>query len=263
MHAFCALLWDNASCGGKRTDVIRVEERSIMHGTRGQRKKSQDEKELGQHHTRNLFPGKTMLEIGDSSRNVVERIFRATSTDTTRCSINIKQVFKLNNSKETLERFEKFREDVKNRAYEHYHKHPRNMVDGNEQLLFYGTKLTSCKQFGTSKLCKDSNCSICSILKSDFYTAKKKSGIWLTSNCQDIVNAYANTNANVETMSAKIAIMVCRVITGRVTDNMLDSSNYEGEYDSIGGVKSNQLFVKDPSAILPCFVIILNCKYFC
>lgn len=203
-----------------------------------------------------------MLEIGDPSRNVIERIFRATTSETTRCSINIKQVFKLNNSRENLERFEKFREDVKNRAYEHYLKHPRNLVDSNEQLLFYGTKLTSCKQFGTSKLCKDLNCSICSVLLSDFYTAKKKNGIWLTSNCQDIINANANTNANVKTMRAKMAIMVCRVITGRVTDDMLDD-NYEGDYDSIRGVKSSQLFVKDPSAILPCFVIILNCIFSC
>ncbi|KAI3755917.1 hypothetical protein L1987_55726 [Smallanthus sonchifolius] len=56
---------------------------------------------------------------------------------------------------ETLERFEKFREDVKNRAYNHQNKHPRNIVDGNEKLMFYGTKLTRCKKFGTSKLCRD------------------------------------------------------------------------------------------------------------
>lgn len=195
--------------------------------------------------------------MGDPSRNVIEMIFRATTTNTTRCSINIKQVIKLNSSRETLEKFEVFREALKNRANELNNRHPRNMADGNEQLLFYGTKLTCCKQFGSSELCKDSNCSICSIIKSGFYNAKKKTGIWLTSSCQDFINA----NANAKMINVKMAVMVCRVITGKVID-MIDRK-YENDFDSIGGVKSNYLFVKNPSAVLPCFVINLNCMFFC
>ncbi|CAH1444325.1 unnamed protein product [Lactuca virosa] len=198
--------------------------------------------------------GKTILETGDSSRNVIELIFRATTTDITRCSVNIKHVLKLNHSRETLESFESFREDVKNRSYVDYNKHPRNMVDGNEQLLFCGTNTTRCKLMGTSNLCRDSNYSICNIFKSGFYTTKKKNGIWFSTSCEDLVNA--NMNANM--MNVKMAIIVCRVITGRVID-MLDR-DFEGDYDSFGGVKSNYLFVRNPSVVLPCFVIILNCK---
>ncbi|GKA93460.1 hypothetical protein Tco_0815446 [Tanacetum coccineum] len=251
-QACCAFFRGDAHCGGKRTDVTQGEERPILHRTR--RRSSEDE--LARHYTKNWFACKTLLEIGDPSRNVVEMIFKATTTNTATCSINIKQVLKLNNSRETLERFEKVREDVKNRAYEHHEKDPRNMVDGNEQLLFY-TKLASCKQLETSKLCKDSNCSICSIIKSGFHTEKRKTGIWLTTSCQDFVN----DNAHAEMMNVSMAIMVCRVITGRVID-MVDTK-FEGEYDSIEGVKSNQLFVKNPSGVLPCFVIVLDCKYAC
>nr|KAJ0185329.1 hypothetical protein LSAT_V11C900492370 [Lactuca sativa] len=163
--------------------------------------------------------GITVLETGDPSRNVIEMIFRAatTTTDISRCIINIKQVLKLNHSRETLETFESFREGVKNRAHKHYDKQPRNMVDGNEKLLFYGAKSTYCKQFGSSKLCRASDCRICSIIKSGFYTAEWTTGIWLNTSCQDIINA--NTSAKM--MNVKMAIIVCRVIAGRVID-MLD-----------------------------------------
>ncbi|KAJ0593596.1 hypothetical protein HanHA300_Chr03g0099031 [Helianthus annuus] len=249
-HAFCAFFRGDVNCQGKRTDVTRGNERHVTHGTRTQRRKSKDNEELPHHHTRNCFPGKTVLAIGDPSRNVIEMIFRSATTDTTKYSITIKQVLKLINSNETLERFEKFREDVKNRAYDHHNKHPRNIVDGNEKLMFYGTKLTHSKKFGTSKLFKDS---ICSIIKPGFYDPKKKTGIWLTTNSQDVIIA----NANAEVMKGEMAIVVCRVISGRI---MNDSD--EDDYDSIEGVKPNYLFVKDTSAVLPCFVIILKCRYF-
>ncbi|KAL4580020.1 hypothetical protein LXL04_016193 [Taraxacum kok-saghyz] len=191
---------------------------------------------------------KTVLETGNPSRNVIEKIF-ITTTDITRCSVSIKQVLKLNHSRESLERFESFREGVKNKAYEHSNNHPRNMVDGNEQLLFYGTNVPCCTQIATSNLCRDSNCNICILIKSGFNTTKNNTGIWLSTSCQDLINA--------NRMKLKMAIIFCRVITGRVV-NRLDR-DCEGNYDSIGEVKSNYLYVRNPSAVLPCFVIILNC----
>ncbi|KAD4178799.1 hypothetical protein E3N88_27390 [Mikania micrantha] len=247
MHSFCAFLMN---CQGKRTDVIRRNARSVMLGSRDQRRKLENDEELTHHHALNYPPGGTVLAIGDPSRNVIEMIFRSKSTNTPKYSINIKQVRKLNNSKQTLERFEKFRENVKNRAHDHQNKHPRNVVDGNEKLMFYGTKLTHCNNIGTSKLCKDNN--ICSIIKPDFYVPKKKRGIWLTTSCQDVITA----NANAEMIKGEMTIVVCRVISGRVKD--LNDGD-EDDYDSIEGVKPNYLFVRDPSAVLPCFVVILKC----
>ncbi|KAI3496857.1 hypothetical protein L1887_39235 [Cichorium endivia] len=253
MHALCRLLRGKGHCGGKLTDVSHAEERPIIPRTFLQPRNSEDDEELTRQHPRTWIYGKTVLETGDSSRNVIELIFRATTTDITRCSTNIKQVLKLNHSRETIERFESFREGVKNRASLHYHKHSRNMVDGNEQLLFCGTKPTRCKQFGTSKLCRDSNCSICNIFKSGFHTTKKKTGMWMSTSCEDLINS--NTNAKM--VNVNMAILVCRVITGKVID-MLDR-DFEGDYDSVGGVKSNYLLVRNPSAVLPCFVMIINC----
>ncbi|KAK9077597.1 hypothetical protein SSX86_005934 [Deinandra increscens subsp. villosa] len=249
MHAFCAFM-RGAYCGGKQTDVARRNERPIMYGTHTQRRNSADDEELAHCDTRNCFPGKTVLASGNPSRNVIEKILRSKTTNTAKYSVNIKQVLKLNNSKETLENFEKFRDDVKNRAYDHHNKHPRNIVDGNEKLMFYGTKLAQCQKFGTSKLYADS---ICSIIKPGFYEQKMKTGIWLTTDIQDVIVA----NANAEMRRGEMAIAICRVISGKI---MNDSD--EDEYDSVRGVKPNYLFVKDPSAVLPCFVIILKCRYF-
>ncbi|KAD4178800.1 hypothetical protein E3N88_27391 [Mikania micrantha] len=250
MHSFCAFLMN---CQGKRTDVIRRNARSVMLGSRDQRRKLENDEELTHHHALNYPPGGTVLAIGDPSRNVIEMIFRSKSTNTPKYSINIKQVLKLNNSKQTLERFENFREIVKNQAHDHQNKHPRNVVDGNEKLMFYGTKLRHCKNIGTSMQCKDNI--ICSIIKPDFYVPKKKRGIWLTTSCQDVITA----NANAEMIKGEMTIVVCRVISGRVKD--LNDGD-EDDYDSIEGVKPNYLFVRDPSAVLPCFVVILKCWCF-
>lgn len=56
----------------------------------------------------------------------------------------------------------------------------------------------------------------------------------------------------------KRAMLVCRVIAGRVKKNM--EGNID-EYDSVAGavgVYSNldELYVSNPKAILPCFVVI-------
>lgn len=60
--------------------------------------------------------------------------------------------------------------------------------------------------------------------------------------------------------SDKRAMLVCRVIAGRVKKSMDGIGNLE-EYDSVAsavGVYSNldELYVFNPKAILPCFVVI-------
>lgn len=60
----------------------------------------------------------------------------------------------------------------------------------------------------------------------------------------------------------KRAMLVCRVIAGRVKKNMEGGSNGMEEYDSVSagdvGAYSNldELYVYNPRAILPCFVVI-------
>ncbi|KAJ9551346.1 hypothetical protein OSB04_015391 [Centaurea solstitialis] len=260
MHGLWALLIGKVNCGGKRTDAVLGVENPVMRRTCI---RTRNNEELNRH-PRDWFygmsihnisngddSGNTVLEIGNPSRNVIEMIFRATTTDTKRGSMTIKQVLKLKNSWETLERFENFREDVKNRALNHCNKNPRNTVDGNEQLLFYGINLACCKQSEAPGFCKNSNCGICKV----FQSGKGKSGIWLSTSCQDLINMNVNSHVN----NVKMAIVVCRVIAGRVV-NMFDKSYNEGDYDSIAALKPDRVFVKNPSAVLPCFVIVLNCS---
>lgn len=189
-------------------------------------------------------------------------IFRAASTHPPRhYKKKIKRVLSVNNSMEALERFENYREYVKNKAYEQYRRNPRSMVDGNELLQFYSTTMTCCrgKQYGLSELCKDAICRVCRIIHSGFNMGyKKKTGIRLSTRSEGSNNE--NTNIAITNgKNEKKAIIVCRVIAGRIA-NRIDGE-YEGEYDSIGSgmnLKLEYLIVRNPCAVLPCFVIVLN-----
>ena len=70
--------------------------------------------------------------------------------------------------------------------------------------------------------------------------------------------AHDTAGAEPEKEGEKRAMLVCRVIAGRVKKNMEGSME---EYDSVAGavgVYSNldELYVFNPKAILPCFVVI-------
>ncbi|KAM7498963.1 hypothetical protein LguiA_023377 [Lonicera macranthoides] len=270
MYAMWIFLREKVSCSTKLTDVIHHSERPIKRRscnfeddsegkfTHGVEKPIQ-EPILGHNTTRNWF---YELEIGNPSRNIIEMIFRAASTPPLRhYKKKIKRVLRVNNSMEALERFENYREYVKNKPYEQYRRNPRSMVDGNELLQFYSTTMTCCrgKQYRVSKLCEDASCRVCRIIHSGFNTGyRRKTGIQLSTSSErsnDENTIIGITNGKNE----KKAIIVCRVIAGRIA-NRIDGE-YEGEYDSIGsGMKSKleYLIVKNPCAVLPCFVIVLN-----
>ena len=168
----------------------------------------------------------------------------------------IRRVLRVNNSIETLERFEKYRENVKKKAKERYVKHPRSMVDGNELLRFYGTTMACCNGESTRvpELCKDSTCGVCRLIQSDFDTEYRlKKGIQLSTSSE---NTIAVTRAN----KTKRAVIVCRTIAGGMVN--INYKKYE-ESDSIGNqnlrcTTTEYLTVPNPSAVLPCFVIVFN-----
>lgn len=198
-----------------------------------------------QNYTRSWF---YVLRIGNPSRNVVEMIFRAASA-----RHEIEQVLRVNNSMNTMVRFEQYRETIKNRSNEKKKKHPRSMVDGNEQLWFYSTTMNCCtgKVSRVSKLCKASTCEVCSIIQSGFDKAHdEKTEIRLSKSCSEERNEVTNGK------NVKKAVIVCRVIAGKVV-NMIDVEN-EDDHDSVAGGKLHDLFVRNSSAVLPCFVIVLN-----
>lgn len=170
-------------------------------------------------------------------------------------SRKIKRVLKVKNSVEILERFEKYREKVKNRAYEQCKTNPRNSVDGNELLRFYGTVMT-CSEWSAqvSELCKDPFCRLCRIIQSNFDTEHlKKNGIRLSTSSEVLCDHMV---ALTKVKNMKRAVIVCRTVAGRVA-NLVDGA-YE-DCDSFTTYSNIQdLIVKTPSAVLPCFVIVFT-----
>lgn len=208
----------------------------------------------------------TELVEGDSSRKIVEIICRSSwSKSESRC-VRIERVLKVHNMQKTLGRFEDYREMVKIKASKLAKKHPRCLADGNELLRFYGTHLAcSLGINGSSTLCVSDKCSVCGIIRHGFSTKRELKagiGVFTTSTSG---RASDSVEINVDDPSMRKALIVCRVIAGRVhrpLENVQDIVGQTG-FDSLAGkvgLYSNveELYLLSPKALLPCFVVI--CK---
>ncbi|KAF8409694.1 hypothetical protein HHK36_005773 [Tetracentron sinense] len=265
MYAMWLFLKEKGNCGGKLMDVHRPAKAVEDRGYRVERENSAKELLLRTENTRDgvifrrNYNRKRFheLNIGNPSRNIIEMIFRTASVRSSKHARKIERVLRVKNSMETLERFEEYREMVKKRACGQYWMHPRSVVDGNELLRFYDTTINCCsrKTNKVSEVCLNSMCAVCRMIQSGFdMDATKKNGIRLSTSsetfCRDMV-------AVPKGEKVKRAVVVCRVIAGKV-DNMVDGS--EEGFDSVGsgrlGSKSEHLLVRNPSAVLPCFVIV-------
>ncbi|XP_021726605.1 uncharacterized protein LOC110693740 [Chenopodium quinoa] len=214
---------------------------------------------------------------GDSSRKVIEMIFKAGWIDVENRG-RIDKILKVHNPQTKVAQFEEYREMVKIRAnkLQHSKKHPRLLADGNELLRFYGTTIAcSLGKKGSSSLCTLQRCNVCCILRHGFLhsegTSNSIMGIFTTSTSE---RAYRSIDTDVEEKenhrnSLKKALIVCRVIAGRVHRPMLENiqefvGGRRSGFDSLAGkLGSNnshveELFLLKSTALLPCFVII--CK---
>lgn len=201
-------------------------------------------------------------ELGpeDSSRNIVEIIFKSSwlKKDNPICSIE--RILKVHNTQRTIQRFEDCRDAVKIRANGNTKKNPRCDADGNELLRFHCTTLTcSLGARGSSSLCGSlPGCGVCTIIRHGFQ-GSKSSGVRTTASSGRAHDCLGKTDG-------RRAMLVCRVIAGRVKrlaeDTEEDSGgSVSGTYDSVAGyagIYSNleELCVFNPRAILPCFVVI-------
>lgn len=204
------------------------------------------------------------MEIGDPSRKVIEMIFQRASMNPSKPSSRIKTILRVHNSIQMVQRFEKYREKVKEMAYEMNIKYSRSKVDGNELLRFYGTTIACCdgnssssslsKRVSDINLCKDNLCRVCRILQSNFETEHTlKNGIQLSTNSEK----FSENNTFTITRMKKIrrAVIVCRAIAGTVM-NMNSEEHKESSYSI--DCNSECLTVPSPSAVLPCFVIVFT-----
>ncbi|XP_050247211.1 uncharacterized protein LOC126694759 [Quercus robur] len=208
----------------------------------------------------------TELVEGDSSRKIVEIICRTSWLKSENHCGRIERVLKVHNMQKTLARFEEYREMVKIKASKLPKKHPRCLADGNELLRFYGTTVAcSLGLNGSSSLCISERCCVCRIIRNGFSAKKELKGgigVFTTSTSG---RAFESIEILEEEPAARKALIVCRVIAGRVhrpLENIQEMAGQTG-FDSLAGkvgLYSNieELYLLNSRALLPCFVVI--CK---
>ncbi|PUZ54433.1 hypothetical protein GQ55_5G131900 [Panicum hallii var. hallii] len=217
----------------------------------------------------------TELVEGDSSRKIVEIICRTSLLKSESSCVRIERVFKVHNTQRTLSRFEEYREAVKLKASKLPKKHPRCLADGNELLRFHGATL-SCAlgagggSSGSSSLCASDRCAVCRIIRHGFSARKEGKagvGVFTTSTSGRAFESIEAPPAgdDGETAAARKALLVCRVIAGRVHKPLENLREFAGQtgFDSLAGKVGpysniEELYLLNPRALLPCFVVI--CK---
>ncbi|XP_024966890.1 uncharacterized protein LOC112506826 [Cynara cardunculus var. scolymus] len=206
-------------------------------------------------------------ELGpeDSGRNIVEIIFKSSWLKRDHPIFTIERILKVHNTRRTIQRFEDCRDAVKIRANATA---SRCAADGNELLRFHCTTLScSLGSRNSSSLCSSvPGCGVCTIIRHGFQGPKSggigggdggaKGGVRTTAS-----SGRAHDCLGVDAHGRR-AMLVCRVIAGKVKRVGEDAPPEEdGPYDSVAGyagLYSNleELYVFNPRAILPCFVVI-------
>lgn len=215
--------------------------------------------------------GVTELKEGDSTRTIVEIIFKSCWLGSEIECGKIERVLKVNNTRKTLARYEEYRETVKSKASKlAAKKHPRCLADGNELLRFHGTTIMcSLGTKGLSTLCTFLECNVCNIIRTGFLSKglSKGKGIYTASTS---LRAHKSSNLcedRLMNFPVKRAMLVCRVIAGRVHKPLNNynetASSVPVGFDSVAGdagvdSKLEELYVSNPRAVLPCFFVIYS-----
>ncbi|XP_051125335.1 uncharacterized protein LOC127247518 [Andrographis paniculata] len=211
----------------------------------------------------------TELVEGDSSRKIVEIICRASHGWGDSQWSKIERILKVHNTQKTLTQFEEYRELVKVKASKlRNKKHPRCLADGNELLRFHGAAMEcNLGVKGDSSLCTSEKCRVCRILRYGFSDKKELSGGIgvFTASTSHIALESIEALEDEKNRSRKKALVVCRVIAGRVHKPLenLQKMAMAGQsgFDSLAGkvgLHSNieELYLLSPRALLPCFVVV-------
>ncbi|KAA8516520.1 hypothetical protein F0562_016974 [Nyssa sinensis] len=213
------------------------------------------------------FSAMVELVVGEPSTSTVETIFRSGWAHDV--GHTIEKVLKVNHCEEVVNKFEEYRKLVMSKAKQNHiasKRMKRVMVDGNELLRFRGAAITCSLGFnGVSSICSKKCCGVCRVVGAS-NTLFNNGGSM--SFCEKSWNAHEKVTKEcvVNGMSARKAIIICRVIAGCVVNYGQDGI-VEGEergFDSVvasNGDESNgfeELVVLNSRAILPCFVVIYS-----
>ncbi|XP_057535758.1 uncharacterized protein LOC130813874 [Amaranthus tricolor] len=216
------------------------------------------------------------LRDGDSGKNIVWIIFN-TGWNNIKVDkpINIYRILKIHHSQKMLAKFEEFREGVKSKAARAVsravdtaaiRRDERCIADGNELLRFHCTTfLCNLGQNGNSALCNQVYCSACGIIRAGF--SAKLDGISTFATSSRAHDAIPDdVEAEFAFMNVKRAMLVCRVIAGRVGCDVMVVDKEDPGFDSLvgrnvagpGRMDDEELLVFNPRAVLPCFVIVYS-----
>ncbi|KAG7545999.1 hypothetical protein ISN44_As12g014120 [Arabidopsis suecica] len=210
----------------------------------------------------------TELMEGDSSRKIVEIICRTSWLKTENQGGRIDRILKVHNMQKTLARFEEYRDTVKIRASKLQKKHPRCIADGNELLRFHGTTVACALGInGSTSLCSSEKCCVCRIIRNGFSAKREMNngiGVFTASTSE---RAFESIVIDDGGGSDRKALIVCRVIAGRVhrpVENLEEMGGLLNGFDSLAGkvglyTNVEELYLLNSRALLPCFVLI--CKH--
>lgn len=235
-------------------------------------------------------------ELGpeDSGRNIVEIIFKSSWQKRDRPICHIDRILKVHNAPRTVARFEAYRDAVRSRCRAVVA--ARAAADGNELLRFHSAPLACALGLGgaTALCCAAANadadapappCGVCTAIRHGFapWLGAHPLGVRTTASSGRAHDCASDNNnpspppphqtqsaaSDVSNAAACRAMLVCRVIAGRVRRDGDTSAaageDQEGPFDSVAGEDAasssvygnlEELFVANPRAILPCFVVI-------
>ncbi|CAL5028973.1 unnamed protein product [Urochloa decumbens] len=232
-------------------------------------------------------------ELGpeDSGRNIVEIIFKSSwqKRDVPICHVD--RILKVHNPPRTVARFEAYRDAVRSRCGRAT-AGARAAADGNELLRFHSAPLacalglagatslcaaadTSSRSGDTASSSSSSSpaacCGVCAAIRHGFapWVGAHPLGVRTTASSGRAHDCGGGAPANAADNGGCRAMLVCRVIAGRVRRDGAASAageeKTEGTFDSVAGEDAasssvygnlEELFVANPRAILPCFVVI-------
>ncbi|GJN08365.1 hypothetical protein PR202_ga26276 [Eleusine coracana subsp. coracana] len=206
----------------------------------------------------------------DSSANIIRMIFLAgwnnPSSSDADAAPTVRRVLKIHHTPRALARFEEYRDLVRARAQRRATtttaEEERCIADGNERLRFH-CSTTLC---GAGGACGSPYCRACSTVRHGF--AGKQADVDGIATYASARAAHAALPGDLEQefafLQVRRAMLVCRVVAGRVGRGDADADDDKVAYDSLvpvragadGGGGDVELLVFNPRAVLPCFVII-------
>ncbi|OEL19170.1 hypothetical protein BAE44_0019811 [Dichanthelium oligosanthes] len=235
-------------------------------------------------------------ELGpeDSGRNIVEIIFKSSWQKRDRPICHIDRILKVHNAPRTVARFEAYRDAVRSRCRAtvaraaadgnellRFHSAPlacalglsgaTSLCAADSSSSRSNATADTASSSSSSSAAADTCCGVCTAIRHGFapWVGAHPLGVRTTASsgrahdCGSASSAQA-ANAN----GGCRAMLVCRVIAGRVRrdgDATSSETGEEGPFDSVAGEDAasssvygnlEELFVANPRAILPCFVVI-------